>query len=83
LVIFAFITSIVVFVGNMGLLQKSNPVLYNRGLINTFVLNFDTSMSQKDPFKWKHSQKEIILLCVRWYLRYSLSYRDLEELFSV
>ncbi len=25
-------------------------------------------------------EAEIILLCVRWYLRYSLSYRDLEEL---
>lgn len=24
-------------------------------------------------------QAEIILLCVRWYLRYPLSYRDLEE----
>ncbi len=37
-------------------------------------------MTQKDPFKWKHFQKEVILLCVRWYLRYSLSYRDLEEM---
>jgi transposase-like protein len=37
-------------------------------------------MTQKDPFKWKHYEKEIILLCVRWYLRYSLSYRDLEEM---
>jgi transposase, IS6 family len=25
-------------------------------------------------------ESEIILLCVRWYLRYSLSYRDLEEM---
>ncbi len=25
-------------------------------------------------------EAEIILLCVRWYLRYSLSYRDLEEM---
>jgi IS6 family transposase len=37
-------------------------------------------MTQKDPFKWKHFQKEIILHCVRWYLRYSLSYRNLEEM---
>ena len=27
-----------------------------------------------------HFQSEIILLCVRWYLRYPLSYRDLEEM---
>src|SRR5262249_538228 len=25
-------------------------------------------------------ESEIILLCVRWYLRYTLSYRDLEEM---
>lgn len=31
-------------------------------------------------FKWKHSRKEIILMLVRWYLAYSLSYRDIEEL---
>ena len=33
-----------------------------------------------NPFKWRHYQAEIILLCVRWYLRYALSYRDLEEM---
>jgi transposase, IS6 family len=32
------------------------------------------------PFKWRHFQPDIILLCVRWYLRYALSYRDLEEM---
>jgi IS6 family transposase len=34
----------------------------------------------QNPFKWRHFQADIILLCVRWYLRYSLSYRDLEEM---
>jgi transposase-like protein len=29
------------------------------------------------PFKWRHFQSDIILLCVRWYLRSSLRYRDL------
>jgi transposase-like protein len=33
-----------------------------------------------NPFKWRHFQSEIILLNVRLYLRFSLSYRDLEEL---
>ena len=37
-------------------------------------------MKQPNPFKWHHFEAEIILLCVRWYLRYSLSYRDLEEM---
>ncbi len=31
-------------------------------------------------FKWKHYQSEIIILCVRWYLKYPLSYRNLEEM---
>lgn len=34
----------------------------------------------KSPFKWRHFEPTIILLCVRWYCRYSLSYRDLEEM---
>jgi IS6 family transposase len=33
-----------------------------------------------DPFKWRHYESEIILTCVRWYLRFALSYRDLEEI---
>ena len=33
-------------------------------------------------FKWRHYQSEIILLTVRWYLRYALSYRDLEEMMT-
>jgi transposase-like protein len=31
-------------------------------------------------FKWRHFEPTVILLCVRWYCRYSLSYRDLEEM---
>ncbi|MGC1181952.1 IS6 family transposase [Legionella sp.] len=31
-------------------------------------------------FKWKHFKQDIILMLVRWYLAYSLSYRDIEEL---
>ena len=37
-------------------------------------------MSNANPFKWRHFEAELILLCVRWYLRYALSYRDLEDL---
>jgi transposase-like protein len=39
-------------------------------------------MNAATPFKWRHFEAEIILLCVRWYLRYALSYRDLEELMA-
>ena len=31
-------------------------------------------------FKWRHFAPEVILCAVRWYLRYSLSYREVEEL---
>lgn len=37
-------------------------------------------MSTPPLFKWRHFQAEIILLNVRWYCRYALSYRDLEEM---
>ena len=37
-------------------------------------------MTEQHPFKWRQFQADIILLCVRWHLRYSLSYRDLEEM---
>src|SRR6266567_5647604 len=37
-------------------------------------------MTEQHPFKWRHFQSDLILLCVRWYLRYALSYRDLEEM---
>jgi IS6 family transposase len=37
-------------------------------------------MNNQNPFKWRHYEADIILLCVRWYLRYALSYRDLEEI---
>jgi len=31
-------------------------------------------------FKWRHFLPTIILRCVRWYCRYPLNYRDVEEL---
>lgn len=37
-------------------------------------------MAELYPFKWRHFEAEIILLCIRWYVRYTLSYRDLEEM---
>ncbi len=39
-------------------------------------------MISDSPFKWRHFEGQIILLCVRWYLRYCLSYRDLEEMMA-
>ena len=33
-------------------------------------------------FKRRHFEAEIIVLCVRWYLRYPLSFRQLEEIMA-
>ena len=35
-----------------------------------------------NSFKWKHYEGEIILLNVRWYLKYPLSYRNLKEMMA-
>jgi transposase-like protein len=41
-------------------------------------------VKQKRPalFRGGHFEDMIIILCVRWYLRYWLSYRDLEEIMA-
>jgi len=41
-------------------------------------------MAKRKPalFKGRHFEAEIIILCVRWYLRFALSLRDLEELMA-
>lgn len=36
--------------------------------------------NQIDLFKWKQYESAIILLTVRWYIKYSLSYRDIVEM---
>ena len=36
--------------------------------------------SKSRLFKWRHFVPAIIIRCVRWYCRYSLSYREVEEL---
>src|SRR4029077_18512499 len=36
--------------------------------------------NRPELFKGRHFEAEIIVLCVRWYLRFGLSFRNLEEL---
>jgi transposase, IS6 family len=38
------------------------------------------SRSLKDDFKWRQYKGKLILLCVRWYLAFTLSYRQLERM---
>ena len=37
-------------------------------------------MPSDNSFKWRQFEPGLILLCVRWYLRYAVSYRDLEDM---
>jgi len=36
----------------------------------------------EELFKGRHFDREIVVLCVRWYLSYKLSYRDLVTMMS-
>jgi hypothetical protein len=40
------------------------------------------STSRPEIFKWRQTAPEVILCAVRWYLRYSLSLRDVEGLLT-
>ena len=41
---------------------------------------FAKECAEMISFKWRHFRQDIILMLVRWYVGYSLSYRDIEEL---
>jgi IS6 family transposase len=39
-------------------------------------------ITPSNPFKWRHYEGGIILLSVRWYLRYPLSFRHVAEMIA-
>ena len=39
-------------------------------------------ITPSDPFFWRHYECEIILLCVRWYLSFPLSYRQMATIMA-
>ncbi|MEO0868910.1 MAG: IS6 family transposase, partial [Cyanobacteria bacterium J06642_11] len=39
-------------------------------------------MPADTPFKCRHFPPSIIIMAVRWYLRYRLSYRDVQEMLA-
>jgi hypothetical protein len=41
-----------------------------------------SSVSGLFKFKWRQFEPEVILLALGWYLRFSLSYRNVEELLA-
>jgi hypothetical protein len=62
------------------LLQKLLVIWYNEPQTLLTSEYWRPAMSDPALFKWRHFEAEIILCAVRWYLRYALSYRDVEEL---
>jgi hypothetical protein len=54
--------------------------LCRSGLINWADMVLAPSVA--GLFKWHQFEPEVILLAVGWYLRFSLSYRDVEELLA-
>src|SRR3546814_2226422 len=46
------------------------------------MLGGDWTDGTMTDFKWRHFQGDVILWAVRWYRRYPISYRDLEEMLA-
>lgn len=61
-------------VGKTALLQKSG----GDKIIVTFLL----TEQHMNLFKGRHFQRNIILWAVRWYCKYGISYRELQEMLA-
>ena len=51
-----------------------------RGFLVALLLKTERGEPMAGDFKWRHFRDEIIPWAVRWYCRYGISYRDLEEM---
>jgi transposase-like protein len=51
-------------------------------LFQSFRYSVEATMREDAVFKGKQFDRSVILLCVRWYLAYSLSLRNLEEMMA-
>jgi hypothetical protein len=49
------------------------------GIVNGVAI----AIGIKKSVAWRQFEPEVILMAARWYLRFSLSYRDVEELLAV
>lgn len=64
----------------MALLQQLPLSYYPTQVHPSRPSGINILKQHKSSFKWRHFEPTVILLCVRWYRRYQLSYRDLEEM---
>ena len=44
------------------------------------LLGWDVPITAANPFKWRHYPGDIIMWCVRWYLRYPISVAQMGEM---
>ena len=62
--------------------KKNSTFQHPLNLAKGITFNLRGTQIMLNIFKWKHFESEIILLCVRWYLKYPLSYRNLAEMMA-
>jgi hypothetical protein len=67
---------------------KATPDGYVAGMVFELLFSSGSSINppgiislkqNKSPFKWRHFEPTIILLCVRWYCRYLIPEADFER----
>ena len=63
-------------------MTEARPVRESDGSVATLDLWMFRVPSLSGLFKWRQFEPEVILMAVGWYLRFSLSYRDVEELLA-
>jgi transposase-like protein len=66
----------------VALITRAVLQLWRLDLISGLLKVLGCSVSISGLFKWRQFEPEVILLAVGWYLRLSLSYRDVEELLA-
>jgi hypothetical protein len=63
---------------NLLKVESGRPLLQKARLLCGL---WSASRGQRmSAFKWRHFEGEVILWAVRWYCRYGISYRDLEQM---
>ena len=61
--------------------KRGGPFGY-AGALNREMSAMDKLESLEELFAGRHFDREVIILCVRWYLRFKLSLRDLVEMMA-
>ena len=59
--------------------KSPNPIGY-AGKLNQLKVGMSKLRSIEELFEGRHFDREVIIVCVRWYLRFKLSLRDLVEM---